>query len=222
MIRGSINRFRINDLAVFHDEIVLASCSAMGACSKHAFNFPFAIFRTTLHSKGARRACLHAVAARFASRGFPVGTKRRLNRRPQTALCGMERMIARSVIACAHTTLAANAKIRIERNEGVRVEHRLAFFSSPKRRMLYPNLSSNRLQLACTVLFTAEAIIGGIEPMIGKNQVHSQLTIGNQALRGSSYYHALFCYSGTGRNRSIFPLDLNHANATRRNSTAFF
>lgn len=134
----------------------------------------------------------------------------------------MKRMIACSGIACGHTALAANAKIRIERNEGVRVEHRLAFSRSLKRGMLHPNLSGHRLQLTCAVLIAAEAIVGGIEAMIGKNQVHSQLTIGNQTFRDGSYDHALFCNGGTGRHRSIFALDLNHANTTRRDGTAFF
>ena len=76
-IRRTHGGFDVDDTAVFHDCVVLASCRAMGACGAHALDFPCTVILATLLGNSAGRACLCAISAALAKRYIPIGTKRR-------------------------------------------------------------------------------------------------------------------------------------------------
>ena len=206
---------------VFHHEVELAAHAAMRARGAHALGLPRAVPRAALLGERAGGARLRAVSARLAVGGAPPLAERRLDERAHAPLADAQRMVARGVVARAHAALAADAQVGVVGEEGVGIEHRLA---RPRRlvgRFEHAVLAADGLQLAGAVLVAREAVVRGIQPVIGDDELERYATVRLDARRVRDDGHAVLAGRRTRGHRLVEPLHVHDAHAARGDGAAF-
>ena len=156
----------------------------------HALDFPRTVLAAALHGDGACWAGPCAVAAGLAVRAFPVFAERRKNGCAYAPAAGDQGVVACSVVAGAYAALAANAERGIKGNEGVRVEDRSPGGLDVKRRRFNPELSAAVLQFAAAVFRTAETVLGGVESVVGDDELECRAACRSDRIRIGVHNHA--------------------------------
>ncbi len=213
VVGGPVGRARVHDATVLHEQIVLAARGAVGAGSAHGAHFPGAIVGATLLHDGAGGAGRRAAAAALAARGAPVGPEGGLDGRAQAPLDRLQRVVAGLVVAGAHAALAADAQPRVEAQKRVRVPHRGVLLGNGEAGRLHPQIAAEVLQLAFAVLQAAEAEVGGIQAVVGNDQVQGEAP-GLRDPRGIGAHHHGLDHGGlAGGHQLRCALHLHHAHA---------
>ena len=211
VIGRTVLGFSVDNAAVFHHEVVLAPGSAVRTGRPHALDFPRTVLAAALHGDGACWAGPCAVAAGLAVRAFPVFAERRKNGCAYAPAAGDQGVVACSVVAGAYAALAANAERGIKGNEGVRVEDRSPGGLDVKRRRFNPELSAAVLQFAAAVFRTAETVLGGVESVVGDDELECRAACRSNRIRIGVHDHAGLDEGVAGGYKAGGAFDLNHA-----------
>ena len=222
LVRRTGRRFGIHDGAVLHHEVQLTAHAAVRARGAHALGLPRAVRRAALLGERSGGARLRAVAARLAVGGAPVRAERRLDQRANAALRGSQRVVARGVVAGAHATLAANAQVRVVSEERVLVAHGLALLRCLERRLQHTVFAADGLQLAGAVLVAREAVVRGIEAVIGDDELERDAAVRLDARRGGGHLHTVLHRRGARGHRLVEPFHVHDAHAARGDGAALF
>ena len=213
VVRGAVRRFRIDDAAVLHDQVVLAARRAVRTRRADLLDFPRAVGAAALHRDGARRAGRGAGAAGFAVRALPVPAEGREDRRAKARLAGDQRVVPGSVVARAHAALAADAERRIEGDEGVAVEDLARCRRNFEGRRFDAEFAAAVLKLAASVLRAAEAVLRAVQAVLGDDELKRRAAGPVDRFRTGLHDHAGVRERIAGGDEPAHAFDLHHAEA---------